>query len=82
MGNRWLQCGEVLYCSVVCGKGLWTPPVVHKRKGLWNDMSWTNVDQTLGAIKMGLANYSGHSMLVSSAYIVDFIETIPDTIVH
>ena len=53
----------------------------HKER-TWNDMSWTNVDQTLGAIKMGLADYSGHSMLVSSAYIVDFIETIPDTIVH
>ena len=76
MGNRWLQCGEVLYCSVVCGKGLWTPPFVHTRKGLWNDMSWTNVDQTLGALKMGLADYSALYMLVSSAYTIVPIDTI------
>ena len=70
------------FIAVWCVEGLWTPPLVHTRKGLWNDMSWTNVDQTLEAIKMGLADYSGHSMLVSSAYIVDSIETTPDTIVH
>ena len=74
--------GSLLQCGVWQGS-LDATGCPHKER-TWNDMSWTNVDQTLGAIKMGLADYSGYSTLVSSQCIhkVESIETTLETKVH